>query len=279
MLNSIEDMNCDRLEDPHERSSSWSKSSCSAGWRGSNETVRNSLLRILPKDVFEQLSPCLERVVLKRRQVLHERNLPVNSAYFIERGLASLLARAGEGGAVEVGTLGNRDFVGLPIVLGTVRTPHRCVVQIPGEALRISADDLRQAMGDIPAVRQLLLSYVQAASVQGTQLVVCNSLHTLQQRLARWILFAHDRIEGNEIALTHQVLGRALGVRRAGVTTAMGRMEEAGLIHRGRGRILILNRAGLEDEACECYRALRSEHGRIACEDPFHRRSGILLHQ
>lgn len=228
--------------------------------------IRNGLLQALPADVIDELAPYLEHVTLKRRQVLHERNLPVTYAYFIERGLASLMARAEDQCMLEVATLGQQDFVGLPIVLGTTRTPHRCVVQVPGEAWRISAEDLQELLSRIPALRQLLLSYVQATGVQSAQLVVCNSRHSLRHRLARWLLFAHDRVEGNEIALTHQFLGRALGVRRAGVTTAMGRLEEAGMIHRGRGRIMILDRASLERETCDCYRAIRSEYNRITCD-------------
>jgi CRP-like cAMP-binding protein len=239
--------------------------------RGSRSTatensIRNGLLQALPSDAVDELMPYLERVPLKRRQVLHERNLPVAYAYFIEHGLASLMARAEDQCMLEVATLGQQDFVGLPIVLGTNRTPHRCVVQVSGEAWRISAEDLQALINRIPALRQLLLSYVQATGVQSAQLVVCSSRHSLRHRLARWLLFAHDRVEGNEIALTHQFLGRALGVRRAGVTTAMGRLEEAGMIHRGRGRIMILDRASLEGETCDCYRAIRSEYNRITCD-------------
>jgi CRP-like cAMP-binding protein len=229
--------------------------------------IRNGLLNALPVEALEELQPYLQRVVLKRRQVLHERNLPIAHAYFIEAGLASLLARAGEQSTLEVGTLGHMDFVGVPLVLGAARTPYRCVVQVPGEALRITAEDLRRVLSSIPALHQLLLRYIQARTVQSTQLVVCNTRHTLKQRLARWLLFAHDRIDGNELPVTHQFLGRALGVRRAGVTTAMGRMEENGLLHRGRGRLVLLDRARLEEEACDCYRTLRSEHGRITCDE------------
>lgn len=229
--------------------------------------IRNGLLNALPVEVLEELQPYLERVVLKRRQVLHERNLPIAHAYFIEKGLASLLARVGDQSTLEVGTLGHMDLVGVPLVLGTARTPYRCVVQVPGEAFRIRAEDLRRVLSGIPTLNQLLLRYIQATTVQSTQLVVCNTRHTLKQRLARWLLFAHDRIDGNDLPLTHQFLGRALGVRRAGVTTAMGRMEETGLLHRGRGRIAILDRAGLEEEACDCYRTLRAEHGRIVCDE------------
>jgi CRP-like cAMP-binding protein len=231
------------------------------------ERVRNNILRGLPPESYERLQNRLERVPLKRRQVLHERNLPVSHAYFIERGLVSMLARSENASLLEVGTMGRGDFAGLPLVLGTGRTPHRCVVQVPGEAMRISAGDLAEVLDEVPALRRVLLRYVQASSVQSTQLVVCNARHTIRQRLARWLLFALDRIDGNEVALTHQLLARALGVRRAGITTAMGCMEQSGLIARGRGRLAVLDRTGLEAEVCECYRAIRTEYGRVSCQE------------
>lgn len=235
----------------------------------SDAPVRNDLLGALPAEELARLRPRLERVALKRRQALQERNVPMSHAFFIEKGAASLLSRSGDGAfALEVGMLGRKDVAGIPIVLGTARSPHRCVVQTPGEALRIRADDLRQAMDEMPALRQLLLGYVQAALVQSAQLVVCNARHPLGERIARWLLVAHDRLDGNEICITHQAIGRALGVRRAGVTTAMGRMEEAGLLRRKRGCVVVLDQAGLEEAACDCYRIIRAEHQRLVCDVP-----------
>jgi CRP-like cAMP-binding protein len=229
------------------------------------EAIRNGLLSALPSEILDELRPHLELVPLKKRQILHERNVPVSHAYFIECGTASLLSRVEGRNGIEVGSLGFRDFVGVPVVLGTGRTPHRCVVQVPGQAFRIGAADLQQAMEAHPELRRLLFSYVQALMVQSAQLVVCNTRHSVRERLARWLLVARDRLHGNEIEVTHQVLSRVLGVRRAGVTTAMGRMEEAGLIRRGRGRLLIVDCDGLEAEACDCYHAIQAEHQRIAC--------------
>jgi hypothetical protein len=107
------------------------------------------------------------------------------------------------------------------------------------------------------------MAYVQARMVQTAQLVACNTRHSVPERIARWLLVAHDRLEGNAVPMTHQCLGRAVGVRRAGITTAIGRMEEAGLLRRGRGRLVILDREGLEQASCECYRAIRSETQRV----------------
>jgi len=226
-------------------------------------TVRNKLLSALPADDLAQVLPLLERLPLKPKQVLQERNLPITHVYFIERGAASLLSRAGERGTVEVGTIGSKDLAGMPVVLGTARSPHRCVMLVEGEALRIRAEDLTRAMDGLPALRQLLLGYVQAAMVESAQLVVCGNRHGLHERLARWLLVARDRLDGVEFPLTHQTLSRALGVRRASITTALGRLEQAGLIRRGRGRLEILDGEGLEGACCECYRAIRSEHHRL----------------
>ncbi len=227
---------------------------------------RNNLLRALSPRTLADLRPRLERVSLKRRQILHERGVPVFHAYFIERGMASMLSRAGDSAMLEIATLGCSDFVGMPLVLGTGRAPHRCVVQVPGEALRISAEELTRAMDELPELRVLLLGYVQAAIVQMAQLAVCNSRHPLQQRLARWLLVAQEQLGEHEIPLTHQNLSRSLGVRRAGITTALGQLEAAGLLRGGRGRLEILDRAGLEEQACICHRFIRVERQRITCE-------------
>ena len=144
-----------------------------------------------------------------------------------------------------------------------MRSPHRCIVQIAGEAMRIRAEDLRHAMAKSEALRQVLMRYVQATLVQRSQVLVCNTCHSLSQRLARWLLLAHDRLACDEIAVTHQFLSKALGVRRASVTLALAQLENAGLLHRNRGSFEIRNRAGLEHTTCDCYRAIRCEHDRL----------------
>ncbi|HEV7253054.1 MAG TPA: Crp/Fnr family transcriptional regulator [Mesorhizobium sp.] len=236
------------------------------GQRLSAETpLRNDLLAALPREAFAELRPRLERVPLSRKQILHERHVPLRYAYFIEDGAASVLSKTDDRGFAEVATLGRGDLVGVCLALGLTRSPHRCLVQVPGEALRIGAEELSRALEALPALRKLLLAYVQAAMVQSAQLAVCNTRHSLRERLARWLLLAHDRLDGDEIPLTHQSLSRAIGVRRAGVTTAMGRMEEAGIVRRGRGRLVILDRAALEAASCRCYGTIKAEHRRIFC--------------
>lgn len=246
---------------------------------GPDVTLRNDLLTALPENTLSRLRPLLERVDLKRRQVLQERNVPIPHAYFIERGAASVLSRSGDGSAVEVGTLGRGDLVGLSIVLGIPRSPHRCVVQVPGEALRIGTDDLERALDEFSCLRSLLLAYVQTIMVEGAQLVVCNTRHTLKEKLARWLLVAHDRLDGDQIPLTHQSLSRAVGVRRAGVTTAVGQLEAAGIVRRGRGRVTIIDRPALEQASCECHRAIRAEHKRIVCREELGAPVGTPVHR
>lgn len=222
----------------------------------------------LGNDLIAHLSPRSRRLLLDRcdsirltaRQVLQERGLPLQFAYFIESGAASLTTRAGDCPPVEIHTLGKKDFVGVPLVLGMRVSPHRCTVHVPGKALRIQTDALIALIKTDTEVEKLLLRYVQATLIHSAQLVACNSRHNLSQRLARWLLVARDRIGENEVALTHKCMAQALGVRRAGITTAVGDMEANGLIRRSRGRTVIVDEARLEQASCDCFRVIRSAH-------------------
>jgi CRP-like cAMP-binding protein len=225
--------------------------------------VRNRLLAALPAQDFDLLHPHLERVALKRRQVLEEPHVPIRYVHFIERGAASMASRTRADGLVGVGLVGRTGLVGIPVVLGTMGSPLRCVVQIPGEALRIGADHLRRAMDRSAAMRQILLNYVQALMVQNSQLVLCNTRHPSDQRLARWLLLAHDESDDDAVCVTHAVVSRILGVRRATVTEAIGRLGAAGVVRTDRGCITIVDRARLEQVACECYRIIRAEYDRL----------------
>lgn len=228
--------------------------------------VRPSAAR---NDLICQLSPQARRLLLDRcksvrlttKQSLQERGLPLQYAYFPEFGAASLTTRAGDCPPVEILTLGKRDFVGIPLILGTRVSPHRCTVQVPGSALRIEADMLVHLIKANVEIEKLLLRYVQAALVHSSQLVACNSRHTLNQRLARWLLVARDRMDTCEIAITHRSMAQALGVRRASITTAVGEMETAGVVRSGRGWVTIVDEARMEEAACNCHRIIR-----FACE-------------
>jgi CRP-like cAMP-binding protein len=181
-------------------------------------------------DLFECVRPFLQPIALKRRTILQEHNRPIEHVYFIERGVASLFARTQRDGPVEVALVGRLAFVGVAAVLGTMRSPNRCVMDVSGEALRITSKDLQRVMDDAPGVRLHLLKYIHALLVQNTQTALCNVRHELEQRLCRWLLLAADRLDEKMIPLTHDQLAMILGVRRAGVTTTLSVLEEAGAI-------------------------------------------------
>lgn len=225
--------------------------------------VRNRLLAAVPTFEYEQLRPFLEPVTLKKRQVLQEPNRPMAHAYFIERGAASLFSRTVRDGDVEVGIVGRFGFVGVPIVLGTMHSPHRCRVQVAGNALRIAVADLRRLIDRAPSLNRALHQYVQALLVQYSQVSLCNVRHPIHERLPRWLLTMRDRIESNEIPATHDLISQALGIRRSGVTDAIGKLEGVGAVRRGRGRILVTDPDKLEQAACECYRLIMLEYSRV----------------
>ena len=161
-------------------------------------------------DLFDRVRPFLQPIGLKRRAILQEHNRPIEHVYFIERGVASLLARTQRDGPVEVAIVGRLGFVGVAAVLGTMHSPNRCMMEVPGEALRITAKDLLRVMDDAPGVRQHLLKHVHVLLVQNTQTALCNVRHELEERLCRWLLLAADRLDEKIIPLTHDQLAMIL---------------------------------------------------------------------
>ena len=220
----------------------------------------NCLLDALAPDDMARLRPHLELVLLSQRQVLSEPRKLIEHAYFPRQGFVSLVQPMADKSMVEVGIIGREGFVGSPILLGAGMSPVMAMVQAPGEALRIPASVLLKEAADSGELSGLLLRYVQALHVQVAQTAACNGRHSLAERLARWLLTAHDRVAGDDLPLSHEFLAIMLGMRRAGVTVAVGTLKKAGLIDNGHARITILDRQGLEAAACECYRAVRSEY-------------------
>jgi CRP-like cAMP-binding protein len=225
--------------------------------------VRNRILACMAPPLFERLRPKLQPIILKRRAILQEHNRPIEHVYFIERGVASLFARTRRDGPVEVAIVGRLGFVGVAAVLGTMRSPNRCLMEVSGEALRINADDIRCVMEETPPVRQHLLNYVHALLIQNTQTALCNIRHHLEERLCRWLLLASDRLDEKVVPVTHDQLAMILGVRRAGVTTTLAELEGRGAVAKTRGAVEIVARDILETKTCECYRIISSEYGRI----------------
>jgi CRP-like cAMP-binding protein len=219
--------------------------------------TRNRLLRALSPDDLARLWPRLEVVELPFRQVLHAPGQPIEAVYFPETGYASMLAYMEDGDAAEVGLAGHEGMVGLPILLGADHDDIEAMVQVPGTALRMDAKAFREALERIPAFRTLLLRYALVHHGQVARTAACNGRHHIDQRLARCLLMAHDRSEGDDFPMTHEFLSMMLGVRRAGITVAAGTLQKAGFIHYDRGRIEVTDRPGLESVACECYGIVR----------------------
>jgi CRP-like cAMP-binding protein len=225
---------------------------------------RSHLLQALPRQDFERLSPLLHRVTLTPRRVLQHAGVPIEHVYFIEDGLVSVLASADEKSAVEVWLIGREGAVGTAALLGARSSPLRHFVQIGGTALRISIDELKCAMAEMPQLQAILHSYLHASLMQSSQSAACSLSHPLLQRLARWLLTAQERSDRDELPITQDLLARSLGVRRATVTEALKPLELKGIFGRERGLIRILDRQRLEEIACRCYRLMRLKPERPA---------------
>jgi len=225
---------------------------------------RNCLLAALPPEELARLRPRLERVELPLRWVLHTAGEPIEAVYFPETGYTSMLAYMEDGDAAEVGLVGREGMIGLPVLLGAECDDIEAMVQTPGTALRMNAVGFREALDRIPAFRILLLRYALVHHGQVARTAACNGRHHIDQRLARWLLMAHDRTTGNdEFPMTHEFLAMMLGVRRAGVTIAAGHLQKAGFIHYERGCIEVTDRPGLESVSCECYGIVRRAQDRL----------------
>lgn len=197
-------------------------------------------------------------------QILYHSGQPVDYVYFPTGAMVSLVAQMATGAEVEVGVTGFEGVVGLPALLGVEKSPHLNMAQMPGGAVRARAAALREEMGRGGALLRMTLLYSQSVMVMASQTAACNALHTLSERLAKWLLMSHDRRRGGELPLTHEFLSMMLGVRRAGVTEAAVVLQAEGLIEYHRGHITVLDREGLEGFACECYPVVKAEFDRTA---------------
>lgn len=224
---------------------------------------RNRLLAALAPGDLAQLWPRLELVQLELRKVLHAPEEPNAYVYFPETGYVSRLVSMENGAGAEVGLVGPEGFVGIAVLLGEDCDDFEMLVQVPGTALRLSASAFRQELVRIPALQPILNRYVLAHFGDVARTGACNAYHHIDQRLARWLLMAHDRVEGDEFPMTHEFLGMMLGVRRAGVTVAAGVLQKTGLIQYGHGHVAITDRPGLEAVACECYGTTRRALDRV----------------
>ena len=208
------------------------------------------------------LGPHLEAVDLPVRKQLENRNKAIEHVYFIEHGFASVVAN-GTGRSIEVGLIGREGMTGLAVVMGTDRSPHDTFIQAAGDAQRISAAALRSAMEQSPALHRFFLRYGHAFVIQTAQTALANGRSKIEERLARWLLMAQDRLDGDEVPLTHEFLSVMLGVRRPGVTVTLDLLEKQGLIRAKRGVVVILDRTGLRKISNGAYGAAEAEFQRL----------------
>jgi CRP-like cAMP-binding protein len=224
---------------------------------------RNQLLSALSSGDFGLLQPNLEPVALDLRKVLERPERRVDAVYFPESGFASVVAIQPDDTQAEVGLIGREGMTGLTVVLGNHRSPHSTYMQAAGQGQRIRTVELRKAMRASESLQNVLLKYVQAFMVQTAHTAISNARAKLDQRLARWILMAADRLDGNKLPLTHEFLSLMLGVRRAGVTEALHALEGQGLIHASRGEVTVRNRKGIERKAGHSYGVPEAELRRL----------------
>jgi CRP-like cAMP-binding protein len=224
-------------------------------------SYKNRILAALSAAEISRLTPHLSRMALKQEQTLSDGK--AKYAYFVEQGLASVVATVENGTTVEVGVIGIDGVVGIPILLGTDTTPGRTFIQIEGAGFRIAASKLKEEFERPGQLRTNLQKYIQGFLVQTAQTAVCNRLHNIEERLSRWLLTCHDRMESDMLKLTHDFLGQMLGAPRTTVTLAAGLLHRAELIDYTRGVVIVKNRIGLENTACECYQTVRNEFRRL----------------
>ncbi len=224
----------------------------------------NGLLEALPEDVVARLAPQLERVSVTAGHFLYHAEEEIGHAYFPEVGtIISLLSASAEGESVEVGLVGSEGVACISAFLGSSTTPHEILVQGGGTALRIGAEALADAFERERALRAVLLRYTQALFVQIGQTALCNRVHTVEERMARWLLMTHDRTRSEQLSLTHDFLSRMLGTRRTSVTLVAGALKQAGLIGYRRGQLTLRDREGLESVSCECYETVKWHYARL----------------
>jgi CRP-like cAMP-binding protein len=213
-------------------------------------------LASLPAAELERVSPLLHKVALTPRRVLQHAGIPIGHVYFIEEGLVSVLAKVDERNAVEVGLIGRDGAVGSVVVLGARTSSFSHFVQIGGSALRISVEDLDRVLENAPRLRESLQGYLHLAMIQSAQAAACGLRHSFEQRLASWLLTAHDRSNLDRLPITQDLLARSLGVRRPTVSDTFKQLQRCGVFAKDRGMIRIVDRLGLERIACRCYHTM-----------------------
>ncbi len=227
---------------------------------------QNRLLAALPAEERGRLIPHLELVPMPLGDVLYESGNELRHVYFPTTAIVSLLYVMLDGASAEIAVVGNEGIIGVALFMGGETMPNRAVVQSAGQAYRLKGQLLKHEFNRSGELQHLLLRYTQALLTQMAQTAVCNRHHSLDQQLCRWLLLSLDRLPSNELVMTQELIANMLGVRREGVTEAAGNLQMAGLIRYHRGRITVLDRAGLEARTCECYAVVKKEFDRLLPE-------------
>ena len=227
-----------------------------------NNPKQNRLLAVLPDAEWRRWLPQLELVDMPLGEVLYESGITLSHVYFPTTAIVSLLSVMENGASAEIAVVGYEGLVGISLFMGGESTPSRGVVQSAGMGFRLKSQVIKDEFKRAP-VLHLLLRYTQALITQMAQTAVCNRHHSLDQQLCRWLLMSLDRLQGNELLMTQELISNMLGVRREGVTEAALKLQKAELISYSRGRISVLDRAGLEQRSCECYEVVKKEYDRL----------------
>jgi CRP-like cAMP-binding protein len=227
---------------------------------------QNHLLGALPISVQERWLPQLEFVQMPLGGVMYEAGATLSHVYFPTSSIVSLLYVMEDGASAEIAVVGNEGIVGISLFMGGESTPSRAVVQSAGYGFRLKSAILKDEFNHAGPVLHLLLRYTQALITQMAQTAVCNRHHSLDQQLCRWLLLSLDRLAGDELLMTQELIANMLGVRREGVTEGAMKLQHAGLIRYARGRISVLDRAGIERRTCECYAVVKKEYDRLLPE-------------
>jgi CRP-like cAMP-binding protein len=224
---------------------------------------QNQLLRALPCPERERLFAHLQRVTFSLGEVIVETDQPAGYGYFLTNSIASLLYTMENGAAAQTAVVGNDGIVGTAIFLGGATSCSRAVVTVAGEAYKLPAPALLEEFERSAVLQHVLLRYTQSLITQISLTAVCNRLHSIEQRLCRWLLICHDRTGCSELLMTQELIAHMLGGRRESVTVAAGRLQDSGLIHYCRGHIRILDRQRLESSVCECYHIVEDDRKRL----------------
>jgi CRP-like cAMP-binding protein len=228
----------------------------------------NHILDALPVSERALMFGFLEKVTMHLGEVIHEAGALQTQVFFPIDCVVSLLYVLKDGDTAEVAIIGNEGVVGLPVITGGSRSPHRAIVQAAGSAFRMDAKALREVFEQGDGAQQVLLRYSQALTIQIGQTAVCNRHHKLEQQLCRWLLMSIDRLPNDDLTMTQELIANMLGVRREGVTEAAGKLQATGAISYHRGRITVLDRLQLERLSCECYEVVNTEYNRLLHWDP-----------